>query len=98
MTLLQAVGIAAITALVIIVGLNFVRPEKKVERNIEHRQGLEDEQLVRELSVLLGPPILEGCDVKALQNGDEIFPAMLDAIRAARRTVTFESYGGWSCS
>ncbi|MEP7346991.1 MAG: phospholipase D-like domain-containing protein [Gemmatimonadaceae bacterium] len=96
MTPLQVAAVALITALVIIIGLNFVPPEKKVERNVEHSRGHEDEQIVRELSVLLGPPILDGCNVRALQDGDEIFPAMLDAIRAARRTVTFESYIYWS--
>jgi cardiolipin synthase len=31
-----------------------------------------------------------------LENGDEIFPAMLDAIRGAQRTITFETYIYWS--
>jgi cardiolipin synthase len=31
-----------------------------------------------------------------LLNGDEIFPAMLDAIRGAKRTITFETYIYWS--
>ena len=37
-----------------------------------------------------------GNRVDALQNGDEIFPAMLAAIRGARRTINFESYIYWS--
>ena len=31
-----------------------------------------------------------------LLNGDRIFPAMLAAIRQARRTITFETYIYWS--
>jgi cardiolipin synthase len=31
-----------------------------------------------------------------LQNGDEIFPAMLEAIRGASTSVTFETYIYWS--
>ncbi len=31
-----------------------------------------------------------------MQNGDEIFPAMLSAIRSARETITFETYIYWS--
>jgi glycine/D-amino acid oxidase-like deaminating enzyme len=34
--------------------------------------------------------------VIALQNGAEIFPAMLAAIRSARHSVTFETYIYWS--
>jgi cardiolipin synthase len=39
---------------------------------------------------------LSGNRVKALQNGDQIFPAMLDALRGARETITFETYIYWS--
>ncbi len=35
------------------------------------------------MGTLLGPAILPGNQITALQNGDEIFPAMLKAIRAA---------------
>ena len=31
-----------------------------------------------------------------LNDGDEIFPAMLEAIRGAKKTITFESYIYWS--
>ena len=52
----------------------------------------------RSLSVLLGPAIVEGNAVDSLLNGDQIFPAMLKAIREARRTITFETYIYWSGS
>ena len=45
---------------------------------------------------LLGPGILAGNRLNALQNGDQIFPAMLDAISGARETITFETYIYWS--
>ena len=45
---------------------------------------------------LLGPGILPGNRITALQNGDQIFPAMLTAIRGARETITFETYIYWS--
>jgi cardiolipin synthase len=48
------------------------------------------------MSTLLGPPLLTGNRVDTLLNGDEIFPAMLEAIRNARRTITFETYIYWS--
>ena len=45
---------------------------------------------------LLGPAIVPGNRVTALQNGDQIFPAMLGAIRGARESITFETYIYWS--
>jgi cardiolipin synthase len=44
------------------------------------------------LENLMGPSLVDGNRVTALQNGDQIFPAMLDAIRGARDTINFESY------
>jgi cardiolipin synthase len=48
------------------------------------------------MGTLLGPAILPGNQVTALQNGDQIFPAMLKAIRAAQYTINFETYIYWS--
>src|SRR5690606_4935136 len=45
---------------------------------------------------LMGPSILEGNRTTELINGDQIFPAMLEAIRGARRSVLFETYIYWS--
>ena len=41
---------------------------------------------------LADPLPLEGNAVKLLHNGDEIFPAMLDAIRAAKASINFEAF------
>ena len=40
----------------------------------------------------LNNPVYRGGQVTLLQNGDRFYPAMLDAIRAARDTVNFEVY------
>jgi cardiolipin synthase len=48
------------------------------------------------MGVLLGPAIVPGNRIQALQNGDEIFPAMLQTIGAAQRTITLETYIYWS--
>ena len=87
---------AFLTTILIVVAVNFVTPEKSLERKIEHRYGVADPQFRREMSVLLGPAILPGNHVVAFHNGDEIFPAMLAAIRSAERTITFETYIYWS--
>lgn len=51
---------------------------------------------MRVMDHMLGPPSTEGNKVKTLENGHEIFPAMLGAIRAAKETITFEMYIYWS--
>jgi cardiolipin synthase len=45
---------------------------------------------------LLGGSFLEGNNVTTLVNGREIFPAMLSAIRSARRSINFETYVFWN--
>jgi cardiolipin synthase len=45
---------------------------------------------------MFGPPLAQGNRTHALVDGAAFFPDMLAAIRAAERTVTFESYIRWS--
>ncbi|MEX2619317.1 MAG: phospholipase D-like domain-containing protein [Egibacteraceae bacterium] len=49
----------------------------------------------RHLEALLGAPTAVGNRVDVLRNGDEIFPAMLEAIRAAERTVDLLTFIYW---
>ncbi len=50
----------------------------------------------RRLESLLGIPATEGNDVVRLRNGVHIFPAMLDAIRGASRSVDLLTYIYWT--
>ena len=75
---------------------NFIGGEKKIERHIERLYALDDPRFMIELGVLLGPPFLKGTRIRALLNGDEIFPPMLAAIRSAKRSINFETYIYWS--
>ena len=76
--------------------LNFTSGERKIEEKVEREYALRDDQFQRALGVLLGPPITTGNVFKALYNGDEIFPPMLEAIRGAKQSITFETYIYWS--
>ncbi|MFC5577656.1 phosphatidylserine/phosphatidylglycerophosphate/cardiolipin synthase family protein [Lysobacter niabensis] len=94
--MLWTIAITALaTVLVVVLSLNFVSPEKELDRKIEHRYAVSDPQFRREMGVMLGPAIVPGNRVTDLQNGDEIFPAMLAAIRDAQKTITFETYIYW---
>ena len=89
--------IAMVVVLIgVIVAMNFISGEKKIERRIERHYTLEDPRFRRELGVLLGPQFVVGNQARVLRNGDEIFPAMLAAIRSAKTTITFETYIYWS--
>ncbi|GGY32419.1 phospholipase D-like domain-containing protein [Streptomyces djakartensis] len=53
------------------------------------------ERIRRRLERLIGVAATEGNALVALRNGDEIFPAMLDAIRSARHTVDMMTFVYW---
>ena len=85
------------TAVLVFLGMNlFASPEKTIKYTFPHAYDVADPQFQRSMSVLLGPPLLHGNRVDTLLNGEEIFPAMLKAIREARKTITFETYIYWS--
>ena len=89
-------GSSLATLGVVLLVLNLSAGEKKIDQRLERLYSTHDPQFRRSLGVLLGPGILEGNRVDLLRNGNEIFPAMLTAIRQAERTITFETYIYWS--
>lgn len=94
----EIVWAVSATLLIVLLYANLATSERKVERPIPHAYNTSDSQFVRTMGSLLGPNFVPGNKVTALYNGDDIFPAMLAAIRSARRTITFESYIYWSSS
>lgn len=90
------VATALATTVVVLFSFNFTRSEKTLERSLAHDYAIAEPQLRREMGVLLGPSVLAGNHAEALNNGDQIFPAMLADIRAAQRTINFETYIYWS--
>jgi len=95
-TAATAAAAVVLTLIGVVVAVNLIGGETKIERRIERIYALEDPRFHQELGVLLGPPFLVGNRVLVLRNGDEIFPAMLAAIRGAATTITFETYIYWS--
>ena len=84
------------TFLLAVILVNLRRGEKKIRRDIPRLYSTRDPDFVRAMGIALGPAVVGGNAVDILLNGDEIFPAMLAAIRGARRTITFETYIYWS--
>jgi cardiolipin synthase len=84
------------TVVITVLALNFTTGEKKIDQPIRPLYAVSDPQFLRSMGTLLGPPLQDGNQIKGLSNGDEIFPEMLTAIRAAQKTITFETYIYWS--
>lgn len=69
---------------------------KEVKEPIAPLYSVRDPQFRRGVQALAMPALVPGNRVTTLQNGDAIFPAMLRAVRGARRTINFETYIYWS--
>src|SRR4249920_1084338 len=97
--MLDTILIIAVTAVVTwglsILKRNLVTPERKLDYRLQEL-ALNDPTFERCMAHLLGPPLVDGNRITSLLNGDEIFPAMLAAIRSAKATITFETYIYWS--
>ncbi len=92
-TWLKLLGAAALGGFAtLFIARNFFPNEKKLRHRITADYDAGDDVFARTMGHLLGPPLVEGNKVTPLENGDQIFPAMLAAIRAAERTITFENF------
>jgi cardiolipin synthase len=63
----------------------------------ELAEGVEvgSQAFVRAAEALTGAPITHGNEVELLVNGDQIFPAFLETIESAERTLTLQTYVYW---
>jgi len=86
----------ALTIVAVLVGVNLSSGEKRIEQAVQGGYAIDDPRFLHVVGVLLGPPVVGGNRYRVLRNGDEIFPAMLDAIAGAKRSISFETYIYWS--
>jgi cardiolipin synthase len=84
------------TLVAVLLYANLTSPDQPVEHAIPHRYATRDPQFLRTMAHLLGSPVVPGNRVTALLNGDQAFPAMLEAIRSAKRSINLEAYIFWS--
>ncbi len=90
---LAASGATLVATLIVI---NLLGGEKRIETTLPRLYETDDAEFRRALGSLLGPQLVEGNRVDVLVNGEQIFPAMLQAIRSAEQTITFETFIYWS--
>jgi cardiolipin synthase len=90
------VATMVVTALAVLLIANLSLGDKKIDQRVESLYSVADPHFQRTIGTMLGPSLLPGNRVEALVNGDRFFPAMLAAIRAARESITLETYIYWS--
>ena len=76
--------------------LPIIRRRSPIRYHMRHQFGVADVAFLQTMHALTGAPLSEGNRVDILCNGVQIFPSMLAAIRAARKTIDFETYIYWS--
>jgi cardiolipin synthase A/B len=90
---------AVITAGLIILGavvlFNALPKPKRVKQPLEIEYGITDPRFRHTANLIFNHPIVAGNRVEILENGAEIYPAMLKAITEAKHTITFETYEFW---
>ena len=99
MTTNQWIWILIGAAVALVIGLiivNFASIGIHVRDKLLHQYSLHDPQFLRTMESMLGPRMAHGNKATPLRNGDQIFPAMLEAIRGAKKTITFETFIYWS--
>jgi cardiolipin synthase A/B len=77
--------------IVLLFCLFFIR-RHTLDYHFEHTFAVSDPEFVGSALALTDPVLLGGNKIELLQNGDEYFPAMLQAIRSARKTINFEAF------
>lgn len=63
--------------------------------HMRHQFGVRDVAFLQTMHALTGAPMSEGNRVELLRNGVQIFPAMLTAVRNAKKTINVEFYIYW---
>ena len=62
---------------------------------VDHRMPVDSDAFLDSMVGSTGCPLLPGNKITILNNGDEFYPSMLEAIRGARRSITIEAYIYW---
>lgn len=80
----------------VIAALNLMPDRRELRGPVAATLGASEPAFRRSMAGIYGSNLLGGNQIETLRNGDRIFPAMLEAIRAARISINFETYVYWS--
>jgi cardiolipin synthase len=77
---------------VVLTGVLLLIAQDQETVRVRSAVGAADPQFPHYLASLVGAPFRTGDVYTVLRNGDEVFPAMLDAVRTARSRISLESF------
>ena len=74
-----------------------IAPKESPPRyGLDHAFSVADEEFLPTMAGATGAPFVAGSRIEILNNGDEFYPAMLDAIEHAEVSITIEAYIYWA--
>ena len=87
---LAAMGVAATIAVIITLFFSWGRRPGRLVAT--EALAVDEPEFIAAVAGTAGTPVRRGGTVRLLSNGVEIFPALLQSLRAARQTITFSCY------
>ena len=78
-------------AIILLFCLFFIR-RHTLPYHFEHTFSVGDPEFIGSALALANPVLVPGNKIDILQNGENYFPAMLSAIKSARKTINFEAF------
>jgi cardiolipin synthase len=87
-----ALMLTGVIAIISVIGALFLPDWPSEDFTVGFQAEPGSDEFVGWTSGFLNTPVFQGGDVALLQNGDEFYPAMLEAIRKAEDSVNFEVY------
>jgi hypothetical protein len=85
-----AIKVLIVVTIVVVAGLAIAQDQETVELRSE--VAATDPGAADYLAALVAADLVTGNEYEVLVNGDQVFPAMLQAIDGARERVSFETY------
>jgi len=70
--------------------------EEEPRYGLEHEFAIDSDEFLPSIAGATDMTFLPGNEIRILNNGDEFYPAMLDAIDGAHRSITIEAYIYWA--
>jgi cardiolipin synthase A/B len=70
--------------------------ESPPQYGLDHELSIDDDEFLPTMAGATGVPFLPGNRLTILNNGDEFYPAMLEAIASAEVSITIEAYIYWA--
>ncbi|MCC5810961.1 MAG: cardiolipin synthase B [Ectothiorhodospiraceae bacterium] len=92
-------GLAAVLVTALTIGnillFNALPKPKRLVQPLAFEYGVNGPEFRLSMNLLMQQPILQGNRMELFQDGEAIYGAMLDSIRQAEHSITFEKYEFW---